>query len=526
MSALRPDGDGNLDGAGFDVVIPTVGRPCLSRLLLALDGDSGPTPGRVLVIDDRREPGGPLELPELTRFDPVVVRSDRHGPAAARNAGWRRCTAAWICFLDDDVVPRPGWSSRLAADLLGAPSGVAAIQGRVTVPLPGGVPPSDLERNVAGLQEAAWITADMAIRRNALVQVGGFDERFERAYREDTDLALRLMDAGHLLAVGDRRVDHPVRPAPWWVSVPAQRGNADDALMRRLHGPDWRARGRAPGGMLSDHLGTTAVGAVTFAAALAGRPVLATLAGSVWVRRWARFWNLRRSAGRDRANDLVALALTSLAIPPAASYWALTGLFRARRLAPGGPSDRWSGRAPELVLFDRDGTLVHDVPYNGDPDAVVPVPGAREALDRLRSRGVAVGLITNQSGVARGLIEPAQVQAVNDRVSALLGPFATVQVCPHGPGDGCGRRKPAPGMVLAAADAVGVAPDRCAVVGDIGSDVMAGLAAGARSVLVPTPVTESLEVESAPDVARDLAEAVDALLSGRTLGRSGDRVGS
>jgi D-glycero-D-manno-heptose 1,7-bisphosphate phosphatase len=163
------------------------------------------------------------------------------------------------------------------------------------------------------------------------------------------------------------------------------------------------------------------------------------------------------------------------------------------------------------VLFDRDGTLVHDVPYNADPDLVAPVDDAREVLDALRSAGVRVGVVSNQSGIARGLITPAQLDAVNARVSELLGPFDTWQVCPHGSTDGCACRKPAPGLVLAAAAALGVDPSECVVVGDIGADVGAALAAGARAVLVPTPVTRSEEVEHAREhalVAHDLREAV------------------
>jgi D-glycero-D-manno-heptose 1,7-bisphosphate phosphatase len=95
------------------------------------------------------------------------------------------------------------------------------------------------------------------------------------------------------------------------------------------------------------------------------------------------------------------------------------------------------------VLFDRDGTLVHDVPYNADPDLVAPVDGAREVLDDLRRRGVAVGVVSNQSGIARGLITPTQLDAVNARVSELLGPFDTWQVCPHGSTDGCASPRPA-----------------------------------------------------------------------------------
>ena len=72
------------------------------------------------------------------------------------------------------------------------------------------------------------------------------------------------------------------------------------------------------------------------------------------------------------------------------------------------------------VLFDRDGTLVVDVPYNGDPARVRPVRGAREAVARLRTAGVPTAVVSNQSGVGRGLLTRQQVDAVNTRLDVLL----------------------------------------------------------------------------------------------------------
>src|SRR5690606_27558977 len=146
------------------------------------------------------------------------------------------------------------------------------------------------------------------------------------------------------------------------------------------------------------------------------------------------------------------------------------------------------------VLFDRDGTLIHDVPYNSDPELVEPVPGARAALDRLRRAAVPVGVVSNQSGVARGLIGPAALRAVNARVEELLGPFDVWAICPHDDADRCTCRKPAPGLVLRAAEILGVVPRDCVVIGDIGRDMAAARAAGARAILVPTPVTLATEV--------------------------------
>jgi HAD superfamily hydrolase (TIGR01662 family) len=201
------------------------------------------------------------------------------------------------------------------------------------------------------------------------------------------------------------------------------------------------------------------------------------------------------------------MALTSTAIPPLATWHFLRGVVQHRRVTP------WRG-LPDLVLFDRDGTLVHDFPYNGDPDWVRPVDGAAEALARLRARGVAVGVVSNQSGVARGLITEDQVRACMARLEQLLGPLDVVRWCPHGPDDGCACRKPAPGMVVDACAALGVDPGRCVVVGDIGADVDAATAAGAAGILVPTPVTRRAEVAAAAHTAADLAAAVDDVLAG------------
>jgi D-glycero-D-manno-heptose 1,7-bisphosphate phosphatase len=187
-------------------------------------------------------------------------------------------------------------------------------------------------------------------------------------------------------------------------------------------------------------------------------------------------------------------------------------MARPMRIKNARPDPDGTTSRPLAVLFDRDGTLVLDVPYNGDPARVRPVPGAAQALARLRTAGVATAVVSNQSGIARGLLTRADVDAVNARVEELLGPLGPVLVCEHSPDDGCSCRKPAPGLVLQAAAALGVPPQRCVVIGDIGADVGAARAAGARPVLVPTAVTRQEEIDDAPEVAADLAAAVDLLL--------------
>ena len=166
------------------------------------------------------------------------------------------------------------------------------------------------------------------------------------------------------------------------------------------------------------------------------------------------------------------------------------------------------------VLFDRDGTLIVDVPYNADPAAVAAMPGAANALECLRRANVPTAVVTNQSGVALGKFDASAVAAINARMETLLGPVGPIFVCMHGPDDGCACRKPAPGLIEAAAHALGVEPRACVVIGDIGSDLAAAEAAGARAILVPTDRTRKEEIETARVVSGDLAHAVRTVLSG------------
>jgi histidinol-phosphate phosphatase family protein len=498
----------------YDVVIPTIGRPSLHRLLDALGSGDGPRPRCVIVADDRADPRRPLQLrppPSLGDLIRVVPVGGR-GPAAARNVGIAVAEAPWTCFLDDDVIPSRDWGARLADDVGSLPAAVGGSQGRVRVPLPGDRRPTDWERNVRGLEQARWATADMAYRRDLLLEVGGFDERFPRAYREDADLALRVLAAGHELVRGRRAVIHPVRPADRWVSLRMQAGNADDALMRVRHGPAWRRRAGVPPGRFVAHLLVTASAAASVVAAVGGRRCAATVASLAWVGgtlelAWARI----APGPRDR-REVAAMIVTSVLLPPVAVAHRAAGWIRVAGRAWGSIRGRHETTA---VLFDRDGTLIVDVPYNGDAERVRLVPGAREALSRLRRAGVPVAVITNQSGVGRGLIGPDDVAAVNRRIEDLAGPIGPWLMCVHAPEANCSCRKPRAGLVLAAAERLGVEASGCIVVGDTEADVLAASAAGARAILVPNAATRAEEIARSHRVASSLLHAVDLVLGER-----------
>jgi histidinol-phosphate phosphatase family protein len=491
------------------VVVPTVGRESLTRLLDALACQDRPLDVPVIVVDDRPS-GDDLRVPD-TALDVRVLRSGGGGPARARNLGWRHARTEWVSFLDDDVVPGPWWYADLLADLERAGDALASA-GRVHVPLPDDRRPTDWERGTAGLATSKWITADLSYRRAALSLVGGFDERFPRAFREDADLALRVVALAHgdpdSIIEGRRAICHPIRPSDDWASLRQQAGNIDDGLMRARHGSDWHARAGAPEGRIRRHVAIT-VSAALGLAGLGTRHRLLAFVGLVgWVAGTAEFAWARIAPGPRDRREVRRMVMTSVAIPPAAVRHHVRGRLRHDGAPP------WRG-VPDLVLVDRDGTLVEDVPYNRDPGLVRPMPDAADALRRLRAAGLRVAVVTNQSGVASSRIAVDELVAVNARVEELLGPFDGWYVCPHGRDDGCTCRKPAPGMVKEACADHDVPPWRCVLIGDIGSDVEAAEAAGARGLLVPTPATRRDEIDRAPRVADSLSDAVDLVLGGR-----------
>lgn len=323
---------------GYAVVVPTLVRDTLADCLAALAAATGPGPDEIILVDDRPGPDAdpdalehPLTVLGDLRERAVVLRSGGRGPAAARNTGIRAVTSPWTAFLDDDVQVGPHWCDQLVEDLAEAAPDTGAVQGVIAVPLPGERRPTDWERGTAGLARAQWITADMAYRTDVLKQVDGFDERFTRAFREDADLALRVLDAGWRIRRGRRTTRHPVRDASRWTSLKQQRGNADDALMLRLHGPDWWAKAVAPKGRIRRHAAITAAGAAALALAAAGRPRAAAVAGLGWAAGTAEFAWARITPGPRTRHEVTTMLVTSALIPPAATWHRLSGMWRHRR---------------------------------------------------------------------------------------------------------------------------------------------------------------------------------------------------
>lgn len=176
----------------------------------------------------------------------------------------------------------------------------------------------------------------------------------------------------------------------------------------------------------------------------------------------------------------------------------------------------------KLIILDRDGVINEDSDaYIKSPEEWIPIPGSLEAIARLTQAGYRVVVATNQSGLARGFFDVPTLHAMHRKMDKLLAPLGgqveAVFFCPHGPDDGCGCRKPAPGLFHEIAARYHTSLAEVPAVGDSLRDVEAAQAVGARPVLVRTGKgRRTLKLEQLPqdiEVYDDLAEFVDVLLA-------------
>ena len=253
------------DPPRVSVVVTTRCRPellrrCLHALLVqSFDAEAF----EIIVVDDGHDGqtrtlvealGAHTRAPALRYVRPAQGR----GPAVARNAGWRAAWAPLIAFTDDDTIPAPDWlrggeralaedgrvsavgqaadasastSTSATADAEASVRPLVAVAGRVVVPPLGGdarALPTDHELSTRGLEAAEFVTANAFARKSALEGVGGFDESFQHASRQDTDLHVRLLQAGGAIGRADDAVVlRPVYPERCGASLRQQQsGNA------------------------------------------------------------------------------------------------------------------------------------------------------------------------------------------------------------------------------------------------------------------------------------------------------------
>ena len=168
------------------------------------------------------------------------------------------------------------------------------------------------------------------------------------------------------------------------------------------------------------------------------------------------------------------------------------------------------------VFIDRDGTIMEDCDYCSDPKDVRIFPGVLEALQRLKSRGFKLIVITNQSGIGRGLLKLDQYRAVEAEVLRQLGDglIDATYFCPDAPGQHSNCRKPAPGMIVKAARDYQIDLSHSFLIGDKEIDVQCAHNAGVRAIRVQTGIQHEVTGSTADWVADNLPAAVEIILDG------------
>lgn len=316
------------------VVIPTFQRPqmlerCI-QVLLQQQGLAGDL--EIIVVDDARTPACKDVIREhLCLSGSVLIHYihppvGKRGPASARNAGWKAAHSAVIAFTDDDTIPDLRW---LAEGLCVMRTGVGAAWGRVVVPMPPF--PTDAERNTGGLHDAEFITANCFVRYDALTLVGGFDERFERPWREDSDLYFSLLEAGiEVQHAPAAVVVHPVRDAPVGTSVRQHRNMVFDALLYKKHPRLYRQKISAGPPKLYYGVVFAALGLIV--GLITGISAISIACALVWfaLSSWLAARRLRRVS--HHWLNVTDIVLSSIIIPIVAVYWRMTGAFRYRVL--------------------------------------------------------------------------------------------------------------------------------------------------------------------------------------------------
>jgi GT2 family glycosyltransferase len=323
----------------ISVVIATYKRPSLLyRCLSALGRQNFPSEYfEVIVVSDGPDPHTAWllesDIPIAHNFCHCAL-DKRQGPATARNAGWLLARGELIVFTDDDCLPAKDWLLTYYSAWQGyrelrpktlSWGACVAFRGSVTVPRPDR--PTDYEKNTAGLETAGFVTANCAVTKRALLRVKGFDESFTMAWREDSDLEFRLLEHNiPILFIPQARVLHPVRPAPWGVSLKEQKKSRFNALLYKKHPFLFRRRiYRHP---FFNYYVIVSVAVLALVFLLAGQWGGALAGGLVWLLLTLNFARQRLTGTSRSPNHILEMIVTSMIIPFLSIFWTLYGSIR------------------------------------------------------------------------------------------------------------------------------------------------------------------------------------------------------
>jgi glycosyltransferase involved in cell wall biosynthesis len=317
----------------ISIVIPTYRRPellvkCVDALLN--QEDFSPLDYEIIIVSD-----GPDEFTKgaiksvVTSEDPRIRflnLPEKKGPAGARNLGWLNASGCLVAFTDDDCVPDKNWLSVIWQSYDGSEE--VAFSGKVIVPL--STNPTDFELNTAHLETAEFITANCICTKKALIKTGGFDERFALAWREDSDLHFKLLLNKIPIHKINAIVVHPVRQAPWGVSLKEQKKGMFNALLYKKYPGLYqeRIRSKAPLNYYVMIFSFTGI----VAGVILNVEWLVVISFTTWVALQYKFISKRLASTSRAIKHVFEMVVTSIAIPFLSVFWQLYGALKYRVL--------------------------------------------------------------------------------------------------------------------------------------------------------------------------------------------------
>jgi glycosyltransferase involved in cell wall biosynthesis len=330
----------------ISVVIPTYKRPMLLlNCIRKLENQTVSTEKfEVLVVTDGYDEVTHKVINDYRKSSALNLicysTKEKKGPAAARNLGWQLAKSKVVAFTDDDCLPECDWLEvyvtkvkelMMASDISGSKSEMnekpIALSGFTKVPIDEN--PTDFALNTHGLQYADFITANCACTVSALKATGGFDERYGTAWREDSDLEFSFLKNNiPVIKVLEAVVVHPVREAPWGISIKEQKKGLYDALLYKKFPELYRER-LSPK-IIFDFYFIVLAGLVCLVALLFGWWYIAGMTFLTVLIMISAFFMKRIKETRKSYNHILEMLVTSSVIPFLSVFWRLYGSLKFR----------------------------------------------------------------------------------------------------------------------------------------------------------------------------------------------------
>jgi glycosyltransferase involved in cell wall biosynthesis len=315
------------------VVIPTYNRQeLLHKCLSALQSQTlSKDAFEVIVVSDGADSATESAVNHFKIKNDLQVRyfatQSKGGPAGARNLGWLQARAKIIAFTDDDCLPESSWLSEIIANNDGQQ--YVAFSGRTVVPMPDLV--TDYALNTAHLENASFITANCAVTKAALIKVGGFDESFRAAWREDSDLHFKFIEHEiGIVKLNSAIVVHPVRSARWGVSLFEQNKGRFDALLYRKYPNLFKSTLHVP--IFNYYLILVVTCLLLYSIFFSVGGIFTGIWAILLLFLYGKFAYQRLHNRHKGFSQVVEIIVTSMLIPYLSIYWRLYGSVKYRVL--------------------------------------------------------------------------------------------------------------------------------------------------------------------------------------------------